>query len=176
MCQVAAGALELPRGPIAAPHLQHVGDVLLGDVEPAAQVLHVGGKVIGRPVARVPWSIASTVTWPGGRDVRGRCGDGCGYAACRVPRRHVQPFRERHRLRHRRQDRRRHSQWQRRLVDVLCLNDGTVINTASIGAYPTFVQTREKLEHRIGKPLAGLYAMFHTLRRDVPVGSYDNNS
>ena len=42
-----------------------------------------------------------------------------------------------------------------------------VINTASIGAYPRFVQTREKLEHKIGKPLAGIYAMFHTLRRDA---------
>ena len=55
-------------------------------------------------------------------------------------------------------------------VDLVCLNEGdTVINTASIGAYPRFVRTREKLEHRIGKPLAGLYAMFHTLRRDEPV-------
>jgi diacylglycerol kinase family enzyme/membrane-associated phospholipid phosphatase len=61
-------------------------------------------------------------------------------------------------------------------VDVVALNDtDTVINTASIGAYPTFVRTREKLEHRIGKPLAGTYAMFHTLRRDQPVRiSYDN--
>ncbi|GAB18240.1 hypothetical protein GOEFS_050_00180 [Gordonia effusa NBRC 100432] len=63
-------------------------------------------------------------------------------------------------------------------VDVLRLNEtGTVINTASIGAYPTFVQTREKLEHKIGKPLAGAYAMFHTLRRDEPVRiSYDNKT
>ena len=61
-------------------------------------------------------------------------------------------------------------------VDVIALNDtDTVINTASIGAYPTFVRTREKLEHKIGKPLAGAYAMFHTLRRDEPVRiSYDN--
>jgi diacylglycerol kinase family enzyme/membrane-associated phospholipid phosphatase len=61
-------------------------------------------------------------------------------------------------------------------VDVLRLNEtGTVINTASIGAYPTFVQTREKLEHKIGKPLAGVYAMFHTLRRGEPVRiEYDN--
>ena len=52
-----------------------------------------------------------------------------------------------------------------------------VINTASIGAYPAFVQTREKLEHRIGKPLAGLYAMLHTLRRDEPVRiAYDNKT
>jgi len=45
----------------------------------------------------------------------------------------------------------------------------TVINTASIGAYPTFVRVRERLEHKISKPLAAAYAMFHTLRRDDPV-------
>lgn len=63
-------------------------------------------------------------------------------------------------------------------VDVLRLNEtGTVINTASIGAYPTFVQRREKLEHRIGKPLAGVYAMFQTLRRSEPVRiRYDNKT
>jgi diacylglycerol kinase family enzyme/membrane-associated phospholipid phosphatase len=63
-------------------------------------------------------------------------------------------------------------------VDVVCLNEGhMVINTASIGAYPAFVQAREKLEHRIGKPLAGLYAMLHTLRRDEPVRiAYDNTT
>jgi diacylglycerol kinase family enzyme/membrane-associated phospholipid phosphatase len=61
-------------------------------------------------------------------------------------------------------------------VDLVCLNEGhMVVNTASIGAYPKFVQTREKLEHRVGKPLAGIYAMFHTLQRDEPVRiSYDN--
>jgi diacylglycerol kinase family enzyme/membrane-associated phospholipid phosphatase len=63
-------------------------------------------------------------------------------------------------------------------VDLVCLNEGhMVINTASIGAYPTFVQTRERFEHKIGKPLAGVYAMFHTLRRDEPVRiSYDNKT
>jgi diacylglycerol kinase family enzyme/membrane-associated phospholipid phosphatase len=63
-------------------------------------------------------------------------------------------------------------------VDLVCLNDDHIIvNTASIGAYPKFVQTREKLERKIGKPLAGLYAMFHTLRRDEPVRiSYDNKT
>jgi diacylglycerol kinase family enzyme/membrane-associated phospholipid phosphatase len=63
-------------------------------------------------------------------------------------------------------------------VDLVCLNeDQTVINTASIGAYPQFVRTREKLEHRISKPLAGLYAMFHTLRRGEPVRiTYDNKT
>jgi diacylglycerol kinase family enzyme/membrane-associated phospholipid phosphatase len=63
-------------------------------------------------------------------------------------------------------------------VDLVCLNeDHIVVNTASIGAYPLFVQTREKLEHRIGKPLAGVYAMLHTLRNDVPVRiRYDNKT
>jgi diacylglycerol kinase family enzyme/membrane-associated phospholipid phosphatase len=63
-------------------------------------------------------------------------------------------------------------------VDLVCLNEKQiVINTASIGAYPTFVRTREKLEHKIGKPLAGLYATFHTLRRDEPVRiAYDNKT
>ena len=52
-----------------------------------------------------------------------------------------------------------------------------MINTASIGAYPQFVRTREKLERRISKPLAGLYAMFHTLRRGDPVRiKYDNKT
>jgi undecaprenyl-diphosphatase len=61
-------------------------------------------------------------------------------------------------------------------IDVVSLDDtDTVINTASIGAYPSFIRTRQKLEHKIGKPLAGVYAMFHTLRRDQPVRiSYDN--
>ena len=63
-------------------------------------------------------------------------------------------------------------------VDLVCLNERhLVINTASIGAYPAFVQTREKLEHKIGKPLAGLYSMLHTLRRDEPVRiAYDNKT
>lgn len=63
-------------------------------------------------------------------------------------------------------------------VDLVCLNeDQTVINTASIGAYPQFVRTREKLEHKIGKPMASLYAMFHTLRRGEPVRiEFDNES
>lgn len=63
-------------------------------------------------------------------------------------------------------------------VDLVCINDADmVINTASIGAYPMFVQTREKLEHKIGKPAAGVYAMFHTLRRGEPVRiKYDNKT
>lgn len=63
-------------------------------------------------------------------------------------------------------------------VDLVCLNDSQmVVNTASIGAYPAFVQQREKLEKRIGKPLAGMYAMLHTLRNDQPVRiRYDNKT
>lgn len=63
-------------------------------------------------------------------------------------------------------------------VDLVCLNESRmVLNTASIGAYPAFVQQREKLEKRIGKPLAGLYAMLHTLRHEEPVRiSYDNKT
>ncbi|EFG76721.1 PAP2 family protein [Mycobacterium parascrofulaceum ATCC BAA-614] len=63
-------------------------------------------------------------------------------------------------------------------VDLVCLNESQmVLNTASIGAYPAFVQQREKLEKRIGKPLAGLYAMLHTLRHDEPVRiAYDNKT
>ena len=62
-------------------------------------------------------------------------------------------------------------------VDVVCLNEGhMVVNTASIGAYPQFVQTREKLRAQ-DRQAAGrwFYAMFHTLRRDEPVRiRYDN--
>ncbi|WP_407688662.1 bifunctional phosphatase PAP2/diacylglycerol kinase family protein [Mycobacterium sp. HUMS_1102779] len=55
-------------------------------------------------------------------------------------------------------------------VDLVCLNETRmVLNTASIGAYPAFVEQREKLEKRIGKPLAGFYAMLHTLRHAEPV-------
>lgn len=63
-------------------------------------------------------------------------------------------------------------------VDLVCLNESRmVINTASIGAYPTFVQQREKLEKRIGKQLAGFCAMLHTLGQDQPVRiRYDNKT
>ncbi|MDT5351301.1 MAG: hypothetical protein QOH91_4588 [Mycobacterium sp.] len=63
-------------------------------------------------------------------------------------------------------------------VDLVCLNETRiVVNNASIGAYPSFVQRREKLEKRIGKPLASVYAMLHTLRNDQPVRiRYDNKT
>lgn len=63
-------------------------------------------------------------------------------------------------------------------VDLVCLNESRmVVNNASIGAYPTFVRYREKLERRIGKPLASIYATLHTLRHDQPVRiRYDNKT
>ncbi len=63
-------------------------------------------------------------------------------------------------------------------VDLVYLNEKqVVINTASIGSYPKFVQVREKLERRIGKPLAAVYAMLHMLRRDHPVRiRFDNKT
>ena len=55
-------------------------------------------------------------------------------------------------------------------IDLLSFNDAkTVINTASIGAYPRLVRTRERFEHKIGKPLAAAYAMLLNLRREEPV-------
>ncbi len=55
-------------------------------------------------------------------------------------------------------------------VDTIAFNDSdTVVNTASIGAYPRFVRIRERLEHRMGKPLAGAYALYRTLRSDATV-------
>ena len=63
-------------------------------------------------------------------------------------------------------------------VDLLCFNDNRlIINTSSIGAYPTFVRTRERLESKIGKPPAAAYAMLHTLRHEQPVRiRYDNKT
>jgi len=63
-------------------------------------------------------------------------------------------------------------------VDLVCLNESRmVVNNASIGAYPKFVQRREKLEKRVGKPLAAVYAMVQTLRKDQPVRiRYDNKT
>jgi diacylglycerol kinase family enzyme/membrane-associated phospholipid phosphatase len=63
-------------------------------------------------------------------------------------------------------------------VDLVCFNDARmVVNTASIGAYPRFVQTRERFEHKVGKPIAAAYAMFRTLRREDPVRiRYDNKT
>ena len=63
-------------------------------------------------------------------------------------------------------------------VDLVCFNDDQmVINTASIGAYPAFVRTRERLERKMGKPADAAYAMLHTLRHEEPVRiRYDNKT
>ena len=63
-------------------------------------------------------------------------------------------------------------------VDLVSFNDSQmVVNTASIGTYPKLVQARERLEHKIGKPLAAAYAMLHTLRHERPVRiRYDNKT
>ncbi len=63
-------------------------------------------------------------------------------------------------------------------VDLIRLNQThIVVNTASIGAYPQFVATRERYEKRIGKPLAGGYALWKTLRGERSVRiRYDNTT
>lgn len=63
-------------------------------------------------------------------------------------------------------------------VDLIRLNETNIIvNTASIGAYPHFVATREKYERRVGKPIAGAYALWLTLRSEQPVRiRYNNNT
>jgi diacylglycerol kinase family enzyme/membrane-associated phospholipid phosphatase len=63
-------------------------------------------------------------------------------------------------------------------VDLVSFNDERmVVNTASVGAYPAFVRTRERVERSIGKPAAAAYAMLHTLRHEQPVRiRYDNTT
>ncbi len=63
-------------------------------------------------------------------------------------------------------------------VDLVCFNDARmIVNTASIGAYPRFVRTRERLERKIGKPAAAAYAMLHTMRHEEPVRiRFDNKT
>lgn len=51
------------------------------------------------------------------------------------------------------------------MVDVVTLNgDTTVLNTASIGSYPRFVELRERYEKKIGKTLAAVVATWQLLR------------
>ncbi|WP_247611544.1 bifunctional phosphatase PAP2/diacylglycerol kinase family protein [Gordonia paraffinivorans] len=55
-------------------------------------------------------------------------------------------------------------------VDVVWLNDSRLIlNTASVGAHPHFVRVRERLRHRISRPLATATAVFRVLRKDPSV-------
>ena len=101
-----------------------------------------------------------------------------GVAAGGLPGRHVQPLRQGHRLRHRRAHRLGHPLRQR-VVRGSGLPqrrpDGD--QHRQHRRLPAFVRTREKLEHKIGKPLAGLYAMLHTLRSETPVRiRYDNKT
>lgn len=61
-----------------------------------------------------------------------------------------------------------------RAVDVaeLSFADGdpiTVLNTASVGLYPAFVEEREKWEKRLGKPVAALIAAVKVVRRTRPL-------
>lgn len=54
-------------------------------------------------------------------------------------------------------------------VDVASLNDEIFVNTASVGAYTDFVRVRERLEKRIGKPLAAVVAVWRLLSKDRSV-------
>lgn len=56
------------------------------------------------------------------------------------------------------------------LVDVVSLNDEKVlVNTASIGAYPRFVEIRERYEGKIGKSLAAAIAAWRVSRGNPSV-------
>ena len=46
--------------------------------------------------------------------------------------------------------------------------DLTMLNTASIGLYPNLVRRREQLQPALGKPLAGIVAMFRTFAVGTP--------
>lgn len=61
-----------------------------------------------------------------------------------------------------------------RAVDIAELRFATgdpvvVLNTLSVGIYPSFVEEREKYEKRIGKPLAALVAAIRVVRRTSPL-------
>ncbi len=44
----------------------------------------------------------------------------------------------------------------------------TMLNTSSVGLYPDFVRRREQLQPALGKPLAGVVAMFRTFAAGTP--------
>lgn len=61
-----------------------------------------------------------------------------------------------------------------RVVDVAVLGVGgrepiTVLNTASVGAYPAFVADREQAQSHWGKPIASTVSAFRTLSRGSPI-------
>lgn len=64
------------------------------------------------------------------------------------------------------------------MVDVATLNgETTLLNTASIGAYPRFVEIRERYEGKIGKTLAGVVAAWRVLKDENSVRiRYDNRT
>lgn len=64
------------------------------------------------------------------------------------------------------------------MVDVTTLNnDTTLLNTASIGAYPQFVAIRERYEGKIGKTLASVVAAWGLLKEENAVEiRYDNTT
>ncbi|MCX5044787.1 phosphatase PAP2 family protein [Aldersonia sp. NBC_00410] len=54
-------------------------------------------------------------------------------------------------------------------VDVTRVAGRVLVNTASVGAYPEFVTTREKYEKRLGKPVAAALALLKVARRTEPL-------
>ncbi len=54
-------------------------------------------------------------------------------------------------------------------VDVARIDGVPFLNTASIGVYPEFVAERDRLSHRLGKPLAAVAALPRAFRRSTPV-------
>jgi len=44
-----------------------------------------------------------------------------------------------------------------------------MLNTSSIGLYPNLVRRREHLQPALGKPLAGVVAMFRTFAAGTPI-------
>jgi diacylglycerol kinase family enzyme len=50
-------------------------------------------------------------------------------------------------------------------IDVAEVNHRTFLNTSSVGAYVTFVRTRERLERRFGYGIASIVAAFRILNR-----------
>jgi diacylglycerol kinase family enzyme/membrane-associated phospholipid phosphatase len=54
-------------------------------------------------------------------------------------------------------------------IDVGDVNGQLFVNTASLGSYPEFVEARERLERRLGKPLAAAVALGRIVHRGQPL-------
>ena len=61
-----------------------------------------------------------------------------------------------------------HVRVERGLPDAPEKLELTMLNTASIGLYPNMVRRREQLQPALGKPLAGVVAMFRTFAAGTP--------